>query len=72
MDKESWDKLSAEAKLEALDFFLRDEINRYDKVLCKDIADHTRSYVICRQMAFQTVLWFLEGKLFEEHEGREE
>lgn len=70
MDKESWDKLSAKAKLEAVDFFLRDEINRYDKLLLKDIPDHTRSHAVRRQMAFQTVLWFLEGKLFKEHEGR--
>jgi hypothetical protein len=68
MKKETWDKLSAEDKLSFVKEYLRDEINRLENRTYQDIPDSTRTYCIRTLTAYQTVIWLIEGKLFEESE----
>lgn len=68
MKKETWDKLSAEDKLSFVEEYLRDEINRLERRTYQDIPNSTRMYCIRTLMDYQSVVWLIEGKLFEESE----
>ena len=72
MKKQEWETISDKEKLEYLKNYLGDESDRLEKRLYKLYEnpfspgnESRRSHIITTQMAYQSILWLLEGKLFD-------